>query len=61
MDFTVEFYVTVAGRSPVEGFLEELKATDVDDFAAVLAGLAKLKNRRYQPRAVVEVTREGSV
>ena len=47
MDFTVEFYVTAAGRSPVEEFLEELKATDVDDFAAVLAGLAKLKNRRY--------------
>ena len=47
MDFTVEFYLTAAGRSPVEEFLEELKATDVDDFAAVLAGLAKLKNRRY--------------
>src|SRR6266404_8937551 len=47
MDFTVEFYVAAAGTSPVEEFLEELKATDVDDFAAVLAGLAKLKNRRY--------------
>jgi hypothetical protein len=47
MDFTVQFYVTAAGRSPVEEFLEELKATDIDDFAAVLAGLAKLKNRRY--------------
>ncbi len=47
MDFTIEFYMTVSGRSPVEEFLEELKATDVDDFAAVLAGLAKLKNRRY--------------
>src|SRR5882724_6044258 len=47
MDFTIEFYMTVSGRSPVEEFLEELKATDVHDFAAVLAGLAKLKNRRY--------------
>ncbi len=47
MDFTVEFYVAAAGTSPVEEFLEELKATDVGDFVAVLAGLAKLKNRRY--------------
>jgi len=42
MDFTVEFYVAAAGTSPVEEFLEELKATDVGDFVAVLAGLAKL-------------------
>jgi phage-related protein len=47
MYFTVEFYVTSSGRSPVEEFLEELKATDVDDGAAVLAGLAKLRNRSY--------------
>ena len=47
MDFTVEFYVTPSGRSPVQEFLEGLKATDADDFAAVVAGLAKLQNRRY--------------
>ncbi len=28
-------------------FLEELKASDPDDFAAVAAGLAKLRNRQY--------------
>ncbi len=47
MDFSVEFYVTVNGRTPVQEFLEELKASDPGDFAAVLAGLAKLRNRQY--------------
>lgn len=47
MDFTVEFFETDAGRSPVQEFLDELKATDPGDFAAVLAGLAKLRQRQY--------------
>jgi hypothetical protein len=44
MDFTVEFYETKVGNSPVQEFLDELKLSDPDDFAAVLAGLAKLRN-----------------
>ena len=47
MDFTVEFYETTAGTCPVREFLDELKASDPDDFAAVVAGLAKLWNRQY--------------
>jgi phage-related protein len=47
MDFSVEFYVSENGTSPVRQFLDELKASDPDDFAAVLAGLAKLRNRQY--------------
>lgn len=47
MDFTVEFYETTPGRCPVGEFLDELKASDPDDFAAVVAGLAKLRNRQY--------------
>ncbi len=47
MDFTVEFYETEARLCPVREFLEELRTTDPDDFAAVLAGLAKLRNRQY--------------
>lgn len=47
MEFTIEFYVALTGRSPVQEFLDELKQTDPDDFAAVLAGLAKLRNRQY--------------
>ncbi len=47
MDFAVEFYETAAGRCPVREFLEELKASDPDDFGTVVAGLAKLRNRQY--------------
>lgn len=47
MEFSVEFYVSKAGRSPVQEFLEELKKSDPGDFAAVMAGLAKLQNRQY--------------
>jgi len=47
MDFIVEFYETEAGACPVRDFLDELKITDPDDFAAVVAGLAKLRNRQY--------------
>jgi hypothetical protein len=41
MDFTVEFYETEAGESPLREFLDELNSSDPDDFAAVVAGLAK--------------------
>lgn len=47
MEFTVEFYETASGRCPVREFLEELKGSDLDAFAAVLAGLAKLRAREY--------------
>lgn len=47
MDFIVEFYETVNGNCPVREFLDELNASDPDDFAAVLAGLAKLRNPQY--------------
>jgi len=47
MDFSVEFCETAAGARPVQDFLDELKASDPDDFAAVVAGLAKLRHRQY--------------
>jgi phage-related protein len=47
MDFSVEFYETAAGTCPVREFLDELKTSDPDDFAAVVAGLAKLRHRQY--------------
>ena len=47
MEFTIEFYGTDTGRCPVREFLDELKSSNPDDFAAALAGLAKLKNREY--------------
>lgn len=47
MEFSVEFYETVAGTCPMQEFLDALKASDPDDFAAVIAGLAKLRHRQY--------------
>ncbi len=47
MEFSVEFYTSEAGRCPVREFLLELKASDPGDFAALAAGLAKLRHRQY--------------
>jgi phage-related protein len=47
MDFNLEFYETKDERCPVRDFLNDLKASDPGDFAAVMAGLAKLRDRRY--------------
>ena len=47
MQFSLEFYVTRAGQCPVLEFLEQLEFSDPDDHAAVMAGLAKLRDRRY--------------
>ena len=46
MDFSLEFYETDTGRCPVRDFLDDLKAGNPDDFTAVMAGLAKLHDRR---------------
>jgi hypothetical protein len=47
MDFLqVEFYDTEWGACPVREFVD-LKESDPGDFAAVLAGLAKLRNSQY--------------
>ncbi len=47
MQFTVEFYEIASGQCPVRDFLNDLKDSDPDDFASVVAGLAKLRNRLY--------------
>lgn len=47
MDFAVEFYETESRACPVREFLDDLKQSDPDDFAVVLAGLAKLRNSQY--------------
>ena len=59
MDFTVEFYETIAGGYPVREFLDELKITDPDDFAAVVAGLAKLRNSQYHREPLSKSLGEG--
>lgn len=47
MEFIIEFYETLSGQCPVREFLDRLKQQDPDDFATVMAGLAKLRNRQY--------------
>ena len=59
MDFTVEFYETETGKYPVREFLDELKASDPDDFAAVVAGLAKLRSRQYHREPLSKAFGDG--
>jgi phage-related protein len=59
MDFTVEFYETGSGACPVRDFLDGLKASDPDDFAAVVAGLAKLRNRQYHREPLSKALGKG--
>jgi phage-related protein len=47
MEFIIEFYDTSSGRCPVQEFLDDLRESDPDDFAAIMAGLAKLRSRHY--------------
>jgi hypothetical protein len=47
MDFSIEFYETAAGSSPAKEFLEALKQSDPDVHAAVLRGLAKLRDGQF--------------
>lgn len=59
MDFIVEFYETESGSCPVRQFLDELKGSDPDDFAAVLAGLTKLRNRQYHREPLCKSLGDG--
>jgi len=59
MDFIVEFYETTAGKCPVREFLDVLKASDPDDFAAVLAGLTKLRLRQYHREPLSKALGDG--
>jgi phage-related protein len=59
MNFSVEFYETAAGTCPVREFLDKLKASDPGDFAAVVAGLAKLRHRQYHREPLSKVLGDG--
>src|ERR1039458_193634 len=59
MEFEVVFYETVNGHSPVKEFLLELKASDRDDFAAVAAGLEKLRHRQYHREPLTKALGDG--
>ena len=59
MGFTVEFYVSAAGLSPVREFLVELKANDPGDFAAVAAGLERLRHRGNHHEPLTKALNDG--
>jgi phage-related protein len=59
MEFTVEFYVAASGAVPMREFLDDLKQTDRDDHAAVVSGLAKLRNRQYHREPLSKALGEG--
>lgn len=46
MEFVIEFYKTRGGDRPVKDFLEDLKRSNPSDFATVLKGLHRLKDKR---------------
>lgn len=59
MEFSVEFYETADGRSHVQEFLDDLRLSDAGDFAAVIAGLAKLRNRQYHREPLCKSIGDG--
>ena len=59
MQFTVEFYETKDGRCPMREFLDDLKASDPGDFTAVVAGLAKLRDRQYHREPLSKALGDG--
>ena len=59
MEFTVEFYMSGNGQCPVREFLLELKASDLGDFAAVVAGLEKLRHRQYHREPLTKALNDG--
>ena len=59
MDFAVEFYVGANGSCPVREFLDQLKGSDPGDFAAVMAGLAKLRHRQYHRAPLSKALGDG--
>jgi phage-related protein len=59
MNFIVEFYENEAGACPVREFLDDLKTSDPNDFAAVVAGMAKLRNRQYHREPLSKAIGDG--
>ncbi len=59
MEFTVEYYETAAGRCPLREVLDELEASDPGGFAAVFAGLAKLRSRQAHREPLTKALGDG--
>jgi phage-related protein len=57
--YSLEFYDTEWGACPVREFLDDLKDSDPDDFAVVVAGLAKLRNSQYHREPLYKALGDG--
>ena len=59
MEFAIQFYESQSGQCPVRVFLDDLKASNPGDFAAVMAGLAKLRSRQYHHEPLSKALGDG--
>jgi phage-related protein len=59
MEFTIEFYETNSGRCPVRDFLDNLKESDPNDFAVVMAGLVKIRSKLYHKPPLSKTIGDG--
>lgn len=59
MEFAVQFYETESGNCPVREFLDRLKQSDPNDFTAVIAGLAKLRNSQHHREPLSKALGDG--
>jgi phage-related protein len=59
IEFTVEFYMTANGQCPVRDFLLELKVSAPGDFAAVAAGLERLRHRQCHREPLTKALNDG--
>jgi phage-related protein len=59
MEFAIEFYESETGKNPVRAFLDDLRTSDPDDFTALLAGIARLRNRQYHRPPLSQPLSEG--
>ena len=57
--FYSRVYEATGGNCPVRDFLDQLKVSAPDDFAAILAGLAKLRNRQYHREPLSKALGDG--
>lgn len=59
MEFTVEYYVSPAGRVPVREFLDELAESDPRARVAMDRGLHRLEERRFHKEPLCKALGNG--
>jgi len=57
--FSITFFETTSGACPLRQFLDQLERTDPGDHRAIVAGLAKLRDRRYHREPLSKALGDG--